>query len=803
MAKQRSVFRNQRNNPSFFKKWLKRLLSTVLSLIVLVVGAAYWLLNGSMPQYEGSLEVANISADISIKRDELGTVKISANNRLDASFALGFTHAQERYFQMDLLRRRSAGELSELFGSVALDADKAVRMHQFRSRAQQILNTLTDQEKQLVEVYTDGVNYGLSQLQQPPFEYLLLRSSPKLWQQEDTLLVVYSMYLSLQRSSVEQEAVLQTAEATLPTSLFEFLVPEGTSFDAPIDFSKVPLPELPELNMENYRAKLANNTASLPIIEDDKILGSNNFAVTAERSHYGTAIVAGDMHLGHGVPNIWYKVNMSIANNDSQLMGVTLPGTPLVVAGTNAKIAWVFTNSYGDYADAVVSEINPDNEHQYRDGDQWLEFQYDKEIIKVNNQADHEIVVKKTIYGPVEKVSNGQATSLLWVAHDSKAININSLNLETATNIEQAFDIAHNSAIPAQNFVVGDADGQIGWSIIGPMPKRIETTSRYRTIATTNGKIQWLDAADYPIVKSNGENAIWTANGRIVGNENLKTVGRTWYAMGVRGKIIRDELLKLSKAEETDLLKIALNTKGEVYQRWQQHLIEQLKLIKEPDEQQQELLRLVKQWNGNADTDQVGFTFIRAYRSELRKRIIDPWVKVLSADAQRNFSYYSSQYEYPLWQIITNQALAFLPKDAANYSELYQQAINSVIDKFTENNQVLADQTWGSNNRLNIQHPISRGLAILQPLLNPPRYEMPGESNSPRVQGASFGASQRMVIAPGHLDKAIFHMPGGQSGHPLSEYFQQGFDDWVYGRATPLMIGSTKYQLILKPSRAE
>ncbi|NVK89120.1 MAG: penicillin acylase family protein, partial [Gammaproteobacteria bacterium] len=231
--KKRQVFRTKK--PSFLRRFFKLSLNIIISLVVIVGAAVYFILNASLPQYSGSTRVNGVQSPVTLNRDDLGTLEIIADNRLDAAFALGFSHAQERFFQMDLLRRSAAGELSAIIGPATLNLDRRNRLHRFRYRAEQVINQLPAQQRQLLATYTAGVNQGLAQLSTSPFEYWLLNSTPELWQIEDSVLVVYAMYLDLQDSRGLREQKLQQLFAATPSTLFRQLIPNRSIFDAPID----------------------------------------------------------------------------------------------------------------------------------------------------------------------------------------------------------------------------------------------------------------------------------------------------------------------------------------------------------------------------------------------------------------------------------------------------------------------------------------------------------------------------------------------------------------------------------------
>ncbi|WMS88034.1 penicillin acylase family protein [Pleionea litopenaei] len=750
---------------------------------------------------------------------------------------------------MDLLRRSAAGELSAIFGDVALSMDKQRRLHRFRARAQQIVNRLPAEHLNLLEVYTAGVNQGLEQLSTSPFEYWLLNTEPKPWTIEDSILVVFAMYLDLQAGSPERERVLKQAYSSLPKPLYELLVPKRTEFDAPLIAPNTLSPNSvepesidpktvdpetveQETNRPNLTAQDLYKTQTVNRLLNDKVFtsshlqhisetssiwspfsaqeakshpdltpGSNNFAIAGSRSENHSAIVAGDMHLGLSVPNIWYKANLMIQNSNSSmnLYGVTLPGTPLMIAGSNDYVAWTFTNSYGDYADVIELTLNDDKPHQYRVDTQTHNFTYVKETIEVKNGTAVELTLRESIFGPTYQDEQGKVYSLLWVAHQPEAVNLNLLAMESAENLEQALAVANRSAIPAQNILIGDRNGDIGWTIIGPLPQRREGKTPFDTIAHQNGNITWLDEQDYPRVINHPQGALWTANNRVSDNAALQKIGDGGYALGVRAQTIKSQLLEINNGNEQDLLNIQLSTDTPIYRYWQRKLLANKRLYSNLTSEQQSFFELIEAWNGHSDADQAGFTFVYLFRQGVREILLDQQADQWFAYPTRSFGYYSRQYEQTLRKIIDERNKSLLPPQYSDYDALYRQVIDDIITRLTENNAVLEDQTWGNFNRLKIQHPISRAVPFLGRFLDRPQLNMPGDALSPRVQRPSFGASQRMVVSPGNISSAIFHMPGGQSGHPLSPFYSAGFEDWASGNSTPLKKAETELTLTLTP----
>ncbi|HRP73249.1 MAG TPA: penicillin acylase family protein, partial [Luteimonas sp.] len=238
-------------------RWLKRIAVLLLALAALVAGLAWWLLRGSLPALDGELALAGLSAPVSVQRDALGVVTIDAANEPDALRALGYVHAQERYFEMDLMRRTSAGELAELFGPRALEVDRRHRVHRMRARVNAHLDVVAGDRLPQLRAYTEGVNAGLAALRVRPWPYLLLRQQPRPWLETDTALAGYAMYFDLQDSTNANELALWRLQPHLPAPLFALLTHPGSSWDAPLEgeaFGDAVLPGAEDVDLRTLPA---------------------------------------------------------------------------------------------------------------------------------------------------------------------------------------------------------------------------------------------------------------------------------------------------------------------------------------------------------------------------------------------------------------------------------------------------------------------------------------------------------------------------------------------------------------------
>ena len=798
---------NDRSAKTTMKRWFR--IGAAMAAMLVVAGLVglwgYWQLEASLPQLDGRMPMTGLAAEVSISRDALGTATVRGRDRIDVSRALGFVHAQERYFQMDLLRRRAAGELSALVGKAALAADRGVRVHRFRHRAEQILSHLTPTEQTLLMAYVEGVNAGLAALAEKPFEYFLLGVEPEPWQPADTLLTAYAMYLTLQASDGSAELTRQRARQMLPPALYRFLRAPGSEWDAPLFGDALAAAAIPSADaLASWQPRL-----SAPIWDsqqpDAVFPGSNNWAVAGSHSSTGAAMLANDMHLGLQVPNIWFRTRLQYgeSENPQDVVGVSLPGAPMLIVGSNGRVAWGFTNSYGDYSDVIVLEQPEIGRYQTPDGIQPLMVV--EETIAIKGEPAETVLIEETRWGPVIHTdADGKRYVFRWVAHEpAQAINLGLLDIERSDNVLQALNLAKKTRVPSQNFVVADREGSIGWTIIGAIPRRVGYDGA-EPVSWASGEHRWdgyRDADEYPEVLNPADGRIWTANARVVSGEALAVLGDGGYDFGARARQIRAGLFAREQFSETDLLNVALDDRAPVLNRWQQHL---LALLDENAIAEQplraEARALISNWQGRATIDSVDYRLVRGFRFLLRDALYRAWLHPLyEVDPDTRPSVLSNHWEAVVWPVLQQQPAHLLPNGYASWREFELAVFDALLHGLTANGDDLHGQNWGQKNRAAIQHPLSRFVPLLGKYLNAPAEPLPGDANMPRVQAPTFGASERLIVSPGHESRGIFHMPAGQSGHPLSPFYLAGHDAWAKGEGTPLLPGEAQHLLVLHP----
>jgi len=776
---------------------------------------AYLGLRGSLPRLDGEVRSGDLRARVTITRDARGVPTIAAASRMDLAWATGFIHAQDRFFEMDLSRRLAAGELAELFGAVALQQDRRARLFRFRSVAQAVLAQASPAQRALLEAYTRGVNAGLAQLSARPWEYWLLGQQPAAWRPEDSMLVVYAMWWDLQASGFRRAILRREINARLGgpecaagwKCAMQFLYPHGTAWDAP-DVSgpepPVPAAPIPAASVLNVRGASPPRAASQPVHEP--LPGSNSWALAGRLTATGAALVANDMHLNQRVPAIWYharlKVDGAAADAALDLNGVTLPGAPLLVAGSNGHIAWGFTNSYGDWLDVQrVACAQVSAQALTTPAGDTVPLSTVREQIRVHGEAPSIEWVKSGPAGLLlrEDPATGSCWFGSWLAQEPAATNMDLEQLERAASVDEALALGPQVGMPEQNFIVGDREGHIGWTIFGRIPA--ESGARRARSAT------WTTLTEHPRIVNPAVGRLWSANARVASEPRqqeliggpLAALGAE-YDLGARAGQIRDDLLQLDgNVTPADMLRIQLDDRALFLARWRSLLLQVLdeaSLRGRPA--RAHFRQLVQDWDARAGTGSVGYRLVRTYHDRVQQAV---WDSILAAlGLQGDEAAAPAQFEGPLWQMLTAQPLHLLQAGYASWPQFLQAEVDATIEALAHSCPELQRCTWGARNVVRIRHPLSRALPGLAEFLDMPTVELPGDHDMPRVQEGAFGASERFAVSPGHEDQAYLELPGGQSGHPLSPYYRAGFLGWVQGEPLPLLPGAAQHTLTLTPN---
>jgi penicillin amidase len=827
-------------------RWLKRLALLFVLFVIIAVLGIWWLLRGSLPTLDGEVALPGLSAPVTIARDALGVVTIDAANETDAMRALGYVHGQERYFEMDLMRRMAAGELSALFGAQALDTDRKQRVHRMRARVEANLAAIAGERMPQLQAYVDGVNAGRDALRVRPWPYLLIGQPPQPWTPADSALTGYAMYFDLQDADNERELGLWRMHPHLPPVLFDLLTRDGTRWDAPLMGKARDDATLPDAATIDLRKLPMPKKSARSKPPTDVTPGSNNFAVAGNLTTDGRAIVADDMHLGLRAPNIWFRARLRYADERApggkvDISGFTLPGLPAVVVGSNTRVAWAFTNSYIDALD--WKRVRPCSRKARGAGCDAVTAH--KETITIADADPVMLQVEDTDWGPiVHKEADDTALALRWIAHLPGALNFGLADFAYARNLDDALRIANRTALPTQNLAIADRNGRIAWRLLGPIAVRgagcdahdpdgsmavtlgskagpSPGASRHPLPQAGEGKAvgdaspsnhcsPWsITTAASPLLASPTINRLWTANARVIDGPALERIGDGGYAFGARAKQIRDGLFATQQFTERDLFAIQLDDRAVFMAQWWQ-LLRDVAAERDDFPALHALADAAKDEPARAGIDSVSYRIVRVWRLAVHARIADG----LTAPAQAALGDDFAMPDFPqlegiVWPLVQQRPAHLLPRrytcaskqdaettkcsEADGWLALFEDAAVEVRDEFAAKGP-LDQRTWGERNTAAICHPLADAIPLIgKRVLCMPKDPLPGDGMMPRVQGPKFGASERMVVAPGHEADGIAHMPGGQSGHPLSPFWGAGHAQWAKGEPAAFLPAAPQH----------
>lgn len=786
------------------------------SLMIYVI----YLLCSSLPTLDGIQKMTGLHAGASVEFDAFGIPRIHAETRPDAFRILGFVTASDRLFQMDLLRRRAAGSLSEVLGPSTLDSDRWHRVMGFQQVASEILQTLPSDQREALRAYAEGVNQAIAQFRVLPFEFLLLGYRPAPWRLEDSLLVVLEMYadLSWSRYKEKRERDSTLMESVLPPEVTAFFTPKTDPFTetlfgenhprSPVA-APVSMPSEPPIPTEALADLLRDGETGSPLSHIDmgsgKRRGSNAWVVGPSKTRDGRAILANDMHLDLSVPNIWYRAELYYG--EVRLAGLTLPGVPLIVTGSNRHVAWGLTGSEVDVADLVWVEVNPRNPNEYRTPRGMRPFGTRVETIRIKNQADEIISVKTTEWGPIlPEPLLGTPVAVHWTASDPLATNLDYLNLDQVASVEQALPLLNRTGGPPLNVLVADKDGNIGWTLTGRVPIRFGMEGMFaRSWADGNAGWRGYIAPDeMPRIFNPASGFIVNSNQRMVDSRYPYLIGYD-AAPGYRAYRISERLREMRDITEKDLLALQLDTRADFYRYYAdlalQVLLEQEKNGTVPDDLG--LRRHLQSWDGQAEPGSSGLALLVGFREELIETILSPLVsrcRSLHPECQYPWTF----ADVPLQRLLETRIPELQPhrRQYADWDALVKAALMRSAQRLMRRHDVasLSGLTWGHTDENRIAHPLSGAIPLLDCLLDMARRPLPGCVECVRVARGG-GATERLVVSPGRDEAGILHMPAGQSGHPLSSHYRDQHPSWMEGLPIPLWAGPARHTLTFEPEK--
>jgi penicillin G amidase len=783
----------------------KRLGGALLVVVLLLAGGAYALLAASLPRRAGEATLPGLTSTASIDLDARAVPTIHAASFEDALRGQGYMHAQERFFEMDLLRRMPAAELAALVGERALSSDLVQAPFEFRKRAREVLAALPAEQVGWLDAYTAGVNAGLADLRVRPPEYLLLGAAPEPWRAEDSVLVVLAFYTMLSNNEVfeRSQGVLHDS---VSAAVYEFLTPSTSRFDRPLvmedsadptgGYEPLPIPDAATLDLR--RSREPSPGTRLHVDPPLTGPGSNQWAVDATRGAGGRALLANDPHLGLRLPSLFYRSELEWPGNI--VRGVGVPGLPGILLGANGALAWGATVSNADQADWVVIEVTPGDANSYRTPEGSEPFETHTVDVRIAGHAEpRRLEVQTTRWGPVVAHDwRGRPLALhaTWLAPGS--LNLSVLALAKARNVTEGITTLAHWAGPSLNWMLADGAGDIGWIVNGPLPRRTGFDGSY-PVSWADGEHAWDGELEDPTLVGGHDGALFTANNRTLPPARANAISRMWMRP-LRAHRIGELLDTQRTFTPRDFLAMQLDTRAEGYEQLRAALLEAV-----PADDAEPLLArardLLARWNGRADVDQPAVRLLQAFYRTLLDRALSPLLEPAIA-ADPTYVYRWPLADEVLRRLLDEKPSNLLTSEHASWPAFLRDVFLATLRSIEANEtEPGIDAGWGAVNVLDVAHPFASLLPFATRWLELPRAPLPGSMVSLRVAAPSFGAVIRMAVSPAAPEEGILEMSGGQSGHFLSPQFRDQQQDWVDGAPAPFVAGPAVSHIALAPPR--
>ena len=761
----------------------KVLVLSVLGFLVLAISSI------SIIQFQKSTHIysSKIQAKAEVQWDAKDVPLITALSPEDAYFVQGYVTAQKRFFQMELVRRKMSGRLSEIFGPQAVPADTQARRLNYSSISKKAVEQMVPQKRNLLSAYADGVNSYLKG-KIPSWEIQLLGISPEPWHPEDTILVVLSMYESLNRFEGTHERAMELLRKKLKAQTVSFLTPDWGFLDSPILEDQTVLPTFNVPSAEEIRVE---QRSLEPLVQPQETEpGSNAWAISGRLTLSGLPLLASDPHLDLRVPNIWFRLGISTPNMN--VYGVTIPGVPGIVIGRNTKVAWAFTNSAIDNADQVL--VPRDSILAKR-----------TEIIRVKNEPDQQIQFIDSPWGPIVEEKSGTSIALQWTALDpANLANLSLLELNEAQTTQDLLAAFGSWAGPPQNAIFATVSGDIGWTIAGVLPNRegFDGQSRSTRSLHTDWK-GYVPRNRFPILLNPENGFIVSANQRSVPvTGSWSQFGHHWPNPARAKRILNLLASQREPWTPKDCLRVQTDVLSLTHLWYKDQLLSCSLKIDNSDEKiwLEPALAIISQWSGKADPLSNAYPILKYFREELFLELITPISQAISPKEKETI-FLRLRSDGLVQNLLQTRPKHLLPKNYSSYCDLMKKALLTTVKGLVSKPEHLFQLKWGDFNQSKIQHPFSRKLPrFFARFLNLPVRPMPGDSLVPNVMTPTNGVSMRLVMDLSNNKLSLFSHPGGQSSNPFSKNYSDSFQNWLEGTPAPFEAETPLRKTIFTPA---
>jgi penicillin amidase len=736
------------------------------------------------------LNVAGVSAEVTVRRDQHGVPHIDAASEQDLFVAQGYVTAQDRLWQMDAFRRNANGELSELLGPSMVRHDTAQRVFQFRNTAQRIFQNMPAEDRARYEAYARGVNLFIAQHHDSlPPEFRLLRYEPKPWSGVDSISVGMLMvdmldtrwHVKLARERISAKLHNSKLEADLyPVGSWRDHPPTGVLLDLSQPHPVPPSKEDEDDDRSETSVAPAEDLRSLREllgVSDcaECAAGSNNWVIAGKHTASGKPLLSNDMHLGLNEPNIWYMADLRAPGFHAA--GVTLPGVPFVIAGHNEHVAWGFTALYGDTQDLYIEKLDDKGNYQDLDGS-WKPLGLDHEVIHVRGGRDVALDVKSTAHGPLLNPvlpDETRAIALKWTLYNATLNSIPLYAMNTASNWTEFSAALGQWCWPTQNVVYSDDQGHIAYHAVGRMPLR---PARLRGVPIQDGEHEWhgfIPFDDLPSAVDPPSGFLATANSRVTTDTSPFPLTLDW-AEPYRAERIYKLLQGRDQLRPDDLLAVQTDVYSEMDQEMGHRFAYAIDHAGNTDDQLRKAADLMRSWDGRLTVDSPSASIVTQTRKALWALILEP---KLGKDAD---AYTWAESNFAEEEIVMHGSKDWLPPGYKDWDALLTEAVRRAM-KDGHAPADVSQWAYGGWHVIEIDHPLAGFLPVVGRFANTGPAPLSGDTTTVKQVGRSFGPSQRFTMDWSDIDGSTENIVLGESGNPYSTYYR---DQWnvYYGGTT-------------------
>jgi penicillin amidase len=806
----------------------------ILLVLAAVVGYLYYVARSALPPLDGRLAMRGLSSPVTVTRDGHGTPTIEAANLEDLFFAQGYITAQDRLWQMDIIRRYAGGEISEIIGPATLEHDREQRILGMRQVAAKSAQALSPRDRSFLEAYTRGVNASMQeQAAHLPLEFRLLGYSPKPWAVEDSELLGVRLVQELNHGTYEaalqREKILAKLGPELTADLYvnlswrdrpptvqphrlDELQPKGGNQDEDDD-------EEMDSGADSNVAQRGGQPTLLPKHwqrDPEFVPGSNNWVVSGQHTVTGKPMLSNDMHLHHQMPNLWYVAHLRAG--DYNVAGVTLPGLPFVIVGHNERIAWGCTNVGPTVEDLYVENFNDQGAYQTPQG--WMQPEHRKEVIHVKGQPDVNVDVVVTRHGPViTDLVPGETRKLAlhWTLYES--LHNPFFDIDQAKNWQEFRQALATLDSPGQNFVYADVDGHIGYQSTGHIPIR-KAGDGSLPVSGADDAHEWTGYIPFEKLPSGFDppsGIIATANGRITPDKYPYSVSTQWEPPWRTERIYR-VLESGKKFGASDMLALQTDIYSAFDRLCAERFVYALDHTPNLSKRAVQARELMRDWDGRLSQDSAAPTIEYRARQELVRLLLEPRLgKAPATDAQSTRDAANTEglswktYRWHLssvWleTVLMKQTKRWLPAETPSYEALLSAAVDAAV-KDPSAPQDLAQWHWGKFHPVEIKHVVLGRLPLVAGWTAPGLHEQSGGGFAVKAVGRDVGPSERYTADLSNFDQSTLNTVTGQAGNFLSPFYMDQWKAWYEGTTfafpfSPAAVSKAKqHALVLEPAK--